>query len=186
MSAVKEVMAGKPARLRHTFRYSALPVVFRENVAEHSFWTALIGMTIAAEISGDSQLIGEVAAKALLHDIEESMTGDLIRDMKYHDGDVRDAIRKVEVEFARSIFEAIGGQAGNLLEVYWRMAKDDSPSGRIVALADLLCVISYVDHEQSLGNNTKEMKQVRSDCAKLILHKFNGTDLGAIAKEAMQ
>ena len=76
MSAVREVMLGKPSRLRHTFRYSALPVVFRENVAEHSFWTALIGITIAVELGCSHEEVGEVATKALLHDIEESMTGD--------------------------------------------------------------------------------------------------------------
>lgn len=184
MSAVKEVMGGKLSRLRHTFRYSAIPVVFRENVAEHSFWTAMIGITIAMELDGGSELIGEVATKALIHDIEESMTGDLIRDMKYHNDEVRDSIRKVEVEFAKSIFDQLGGSTGRTFEVYWRMAKDDSPSGRIVALADLLCVIAYCDHEQSLGNNTEEMRGIRRDCSKLILHKFNGTDLGRIAEEA--
>lgn len=187
MSAVKEVMGGKPSRLRHTYRYSAIPVVFRENVAEHSFWTALIGITIATEIApGDADLIGEVAVKAMLHDIEESMTGDLIRDMKYHNDEVRESIRKVEDEFARSIFNAIGGASGVQLEAYWRMSKDDSLSGQIVALADLLCVIAYCDHEQQLGNQTEEMRGIRRDCTKLIMHKFNGSQLGEIATEAMR
>ena len=186
MSAVKEVMSGKLSRLRHTYRYSAIPIVNRENVAEHSFWTALIGMTIAMEIGGTAELIGEVAAKALVHDIEESMTGDLIRDMKYHDSVVRESIRKVEVEFAQGIFDEIGGNTGNIYELFWRTAKDDSESGRIVALADLLCVIAYCDHEQALGNNTKEVRQIRSDCMKLIIHKFNGTELGQLAEEAIR
>jgi len=186
MNAIKAVMGGKLSRLRHTYRYSAIPIVNRENVAEHSIWTALIGVTIAMEVGGGADLIGEEASKALVHYIDESMTGDLIRDMKYHDPAVRESIRKVEVEFADGIFNELGGTTGHTFGMFWRMAKDDSESGHIVALADLLCVIAYCDHEQALGNNTAEVRQIRADCTRLIHHKFDGTELGDLAAEAIR
>ena len=93
MRAVKEIMAGNLIMLKHTYRYSSVPVLVRENVAEHSFWTAILAVTIAIELQMSRQEIGKVALKSLLHDIEESMTGDLIRDMKYHDDETRQAIR---------------------------------------------------------------------------------------------
>ena len=185
MSAVREIMAGELVRLKHTYRYSSVPVLVHENVAEHSFWTAILAVSIAIERSMSHQAIGEVATKALLHDIEESMTGDLIRDMKYHDEETREAIGKVEREFASRIFDKLG-TLGNWFEVWWENAKDDSPTGRVVALADLLCVIMYVEHEWNLGNQSDQLTEIHGDCTKLIESKFMGTELEGIAMEAIK
>ena len=184
MSVVRESMSGQLVRLTHTYRYSSIPVLVRENVAEHSFWTAIIAVTIAIEMNMSRQAIGEVALKSLLHDIEESMTGDLIRDMKYFDEETREAIGRVENEFASRIFSKLGA-IGPWFEGWWTNSKDNSPAGRVVALADLLCVIMYVEHERTLGNANKALSEIRSDCAKLIESKFLGTELEAIAMEAI-
>ena len=185
MSAVREIMAGNLIRLKHTYRYSSVPVLVRENVAEHSFWTAILAISIAIERNMSREMIGEVACKALVHDIEESMTGDLIRDMKYHDDDTREAIAKVEREFASRIFDKLG-TLGNWFEVWWEKAKDETPTGRVVALADLLCVIMYVEHEWSLGNRSDQLNEIHDDCVALIERKFLATDLEEIAMEAIK
>ena len=178
-------MAGELLRLKHTHRYSSVPVLIRENVAEHSFWTAILGITIAIEMQMSKQEIGKVALKALLHDIEESMTGDLIRDMKYHNEETREAIAAVEHEFALRIFNKLG-QVGPWFLSWWINAKDETPTGRVVALADLLCVIMYVQHEWDLGNRTDQLSQIHGDCVTLIGRKFDGTDLEEIAMEAIR
>ena len=185
MSAVREIMAGQLVRLKHTYRYSSVPVLVRENVAEHSFWTAIIAVTIAIERQMTRAEIGKVALKSLVHDIEESMTGDLIRDMKYFDEETREAIGAVEREFASRIFDKLG-VIGNWFEGWWEQAKDNSPTGRVVALADLLCVIMYVEHEWSLGNQNDQLSEIHNDCTALIEKKFLGTDLEAIAMEAIK
>jgi 5'-deoxynucleotidase YfbR-like HD superfamily hydrolase len=179
-------MSGSLIRLKHTYRYSSVPVLVRENVAEHSFWTAIIGVAIAIEMQMSRQQIGKVALKALLHDVEESMTGDLIRDMKYHNEETREAIASVENEFAMRIFEGLGTTLGRWFESFWRQSKDSSPTGRVVALADLLCVISYVEHEWNLGNRNDQLSQIHDDCVKLIESKFLATDLEEIAMEAIK
>lgn len=185
MNPIREIMAGELSRLKHTYRYSSVPVLVRENVAEHSFWTAIIGIAIAVEMQMSRQEIGKVALKALLHDVEESMTGDLIREMKYFNEETRDAIALVEREFARRIFAKLGA-LGPWFESWWLQSKDPSPTGRVVALADLLCVIMYVDHERSLGNQSDQLDQIQSDCVALIERKFFGTELEAIALEAIE
>ncbi len=185
MSAVREIMSGQLVRLKHTIRYSSVPVLVPENVAEHSFWTAIIAVTIAIEMQMSKQEIGKVALKSLLHDIEESMTGDLIRDMKYHDEETREAIRLVEVEFARRIFDKLG-TIGPWFEGWWENAKDNSPTGQVVALADLLCVIMYIEHERTLGNQSEQLNDIHGDCVALIERKFLATDLEQIAMEAIK
>ncbi|KKM70388.1 hypothetical protein LCGC14_1441230 [marine sediment metagenome] len=173
MSAIREVLYGEFRRVSYVYRYSALPVLNRENVAEHSWWTAIIGMTIACEI-GRQELMNEVAARGLLHDIEEIGTGDLVREAKYFDQKMRDDFRRVEEAFASRLFGKLG-TTGSQLWLTWTQAKDDSLAGQIVALADLLCVIAYVRHERSIGNT--RLDRVERECLSLIDEKFGDNKL---------
>ena len=183
MSAVTEVMYGKLSRLTDVYRYSAQSVIRRENVAEHSFWVAMIGVAIAGEVKNDIRLAQEVALRALVHDVEESTTGDLVREMKYFNEETRESISRVEKEFAKRIFEPMGRTGENLLRV-WKSAKDMSLVGRIVALADLLCVIAYCDNESRMGNHS--LQSIREECEELIYTTFQKRGrLWAIAKEAL-
>jgi 5'-deoxynucleotidase YfbR-like HD superfamily hydrolase len=143
-------------------------------------------MTIALEYWHDIGLARTVAMKALLHDIEESLTGDLVRRMKYFDTEVREDIRRVESIFARELFGSLDNEyvESTYLDI-WGDAKDNELSGQIVALADLLCVIAYCDQESSLGN--LDLRQIRHDCKELIYDKFRDQpEFIAIYKEALQ
>lgn len=181
MSAIREVLYGEFRRVSHVYRYSALPVLNRENVAEHSWWTAVIAMTIATEI-GHAELIGDVAARGILHDIEEIGTGDLVREAKYFDEKMREDFRRVERAFANRLFGKLGTYVGNQFQPIWSQAKGDDLAGQIVSLADLFCVIAYVRWERSMGNT--RLERVERDCLNLIDEKFgdNGLLLPVIAE----
>lgn len=183
--AVNEVLFGNMKRLRHTFRYSAQPVIERENVAEHSFWTAMIAMTIAYEVSPNNDpLARECAQKALLHDIEECMTGDLVREMKYATKQIRRVIKNVEETFVHHLLIPMG-DIGSRFEGIWTFSKDDSPAGQIVKLADMLCVIAYCNQEKAMGN--AELGVIRDECIKLIYDTFiDQSPLLDVAMEAIK
>lgn len=174
MSAVGEVLFGKLSRLRNVYRYSGEYVLQRENVAEHSFWTALIAVTIAMEYWGPT-MAKDVAVRALLHDIEESMTGDLVRSMKYHDQNLRDQIASVETEFAASLLAPLGEVGEEYFHIWFNAKNMETDSGKIVALADLLCVISYCRKEAESGN--PKLAQIEADCEQLIEDKFGHDSL---------
>lgn len=179
-----EVMFGKIGRLKDTYRYSAQPVISRENVAEHSFWTAMIGVTICLQLDPmDTDMPARVALKALLHDIEECMTGDLVRDMKYASDELRDAIKKVEQDFLRNLLDPLDDVGKSMYEI-WENSKDQTYSGQIVALADALSVISYCTKEWELGNSN--LMEIRDACTRLIVNKFYASSLGEIAKSAIE
>ena len=83
-------MTGVVQRLRYAYRYSAQPVVFRENVAEHSFWTALIGSTMAIDVYGDVRLAENVALRGLLHDgVQLALDAGALRRFQIFDTDAR-------------------------------------------------------------------------------------------------
>lgn len=178
MSAITEVMYGKITRLSHVFRYSAQPVISRENVAEHSFWTAMIGITISYEI-GKPEIAGAVALQSVMHDIEECMTGDLVRDMKYANPDFRRQIREVEEKFIDNLLVDMG-TTGKLLKSVWARAKDNTWAGRIVQISDALSVISFCTREYEMGNLS--LRDIRNSCINLIRRKveefgdFRGVD----------
>ena len=169
-TSVNAVMFGTMTRLKDTFRYSAQPVIARESVAEHSFWTAMIGVCIALEIEPGSADI--VALKGIVHDIEECMTGDLVRDMKYSSAAFREQIKEIEQNFIRRLLLPME-KAGEALYKLWETAKVGR-TGQIVACADALSVIAYCTQEYELGN--KNLYEIREGCTELLIEKF-GTDL---------
>lgn len=180
---VAEIMYGRLGRLRDTYRYSAQPVINRENVAEHSFWTAIISSVVAMSIGLEQEHVWEVSYKSIIHDIEECMTGDLVRDMKYADPSFRDAVLEIEQRFLGSLLEPLG-TLGIYIYDDWTKSKDSTLSGRIVSLSDALSVISYCHKEKELGN--EGLKEIRDACADLIRRKFyDDEDLGDVAKAAL-
>jgi 5'-deoxynucleotidase YfbR-like HD superfamily hydrolase len=179
--AVKEVMFGNMTRLKDTFRYSAQPVLKQESVAEHSFWTAMIGVCIALEIEPNSADL--VALKSIVHDMEECMTGDLVRDMKYSSPHFREEIKKIETEFLRRLVSPMGDVGQTLFHV-WETAKVGR-TGQIVACADALSVIAYCTQEFELGNSN--LYNIREGCTQLLIEKFGtDTELYPIVELALQ
>lgn len=175
--ALKEVMFGDFRRVSYVFRFSSLPVQNRENVAEHSWWTAMIAMTIAAELEGGDEgsvhdLMAEVAMRAIMHDVEEIGTGDLVREAKYFDAKMREDFRRVEVAFADRLFGKLGSPTSHIMKHLWATSKDFTLAGNIVALADLLSVIAYCRHEASMGNTN--LAEVETACRLLAHEKFDG------------
>lgn len=179
-TAVNEVLFGRIGRLKDTYRYSSQPTISRENVAEHSFWTAMIGVTIAFEVM--ETVAPKVALKAILHDIEECMTGDLVRDMKYANPDTREAIAKVEREFIGRLLRPMGEVGGKIL-MGWEDSKDDTLAGQIVLLSDTLSVIQYCTKEMELGNTN--LTEIKDACAELIRKRTDIAELREIAYHAL-
>ncbi len=173
MSAIREVLYGEMRRVNYVYRYSALPVLNRENVAEHSWWTAMIAMSIAVEIDRPD-LAWEVGVRGLVHDIEEIGTGDLVREAKYFDKKMRADFRRVEEAFADRLFGKLD-RTGEFLKMIWKDSKGPDLPGQIVALADLFCVIAYVRWERSMGNT--KLERIEQECLKLIDEKFGDNKL---------
>lgn len=182
MTAIEEVLYGDLRRVSYVYRFSAQPVLNRENVAEHSWWTAMISVVLAGEIAQanpnlDSyELMSDVALRAIMHDIEEIGTGDLVREAKYFDSEMRADFRRVEEHFASALFGKFDPPLSYQLYAVWKNAKhSEELAGRIVAAADILCVLAYVRHERLLGNAL--LTKVESECLRLLHDKFSDDEL---------
>jgi len=72
-------------RLAQIKRYHATPLHQNETVAEHSFYVAIIARALCGLLEEKRVKINtlEVVEKALIHDIEEMFSGDIIQPFKY-------------------------------------------------------------------------------------------------------
>lgn len=128
-------------QLCYIIRYSNVPRIKDESVAEHSFLCAALVMQLHEEYvfhPGDA-LMGMVA-----HDIPECATNDVSHKIKHEYPQIKAALEEAEMKVAanmpRLVQEGLLIYNGNTIE------------GRICHLADAMQCYQYARHEISLGN----------------------------------
>ena|SRR3990167_5520086 len=168
-----ELLTGLPNQLRYIKRFSNCRAVVTENVAEHSYYVALISMFIAEMLNLSPEEKYDVLRKAIIHDFEELFTGDIIHNVKHTSNEVNTGIHSMAAsQFLSLIHKLTGGDAyGLLIFGSWLSAKDSSIAGRIVSFADYASAVAYV-YEEVMGGNIFMLRNV-DDLLKTI-EKFNG------------
>lgn len=153
-----EAITGKISRMSHVTRYSSVAVIRRENVAEHSWWVAFISLLIGEDLHQHRGTWGHptvdlerMLIRALVHDLSECVSGDIIRTFKYSDPALTAAINAADELSIRDLAEDLGS-AGNTITDAWRNSKDESIEGDIVRFADMAVVAFYCREEDRTGN----------------------------------
>lgn len=88
--------------LRHERRLSVHQCNKYETVAEHSFYVALIAREIAIDMRLSPNTIGLIVDMALLHDVEEAITGDINYLVRREIPNIKDLEEKARAEIQRS------------------------------------------------------------------------------------
>lgn len=140
--------------LDHTYRYSGTKLVEAESLSQHIVDTIMMGLKVIDAINDihpgyldESKYV----MKAVYHDLEESITGDVPRPLKYHDEHTLKSMKDVADEVAKSLF-CKEFAAGDRIYEEWSLAKEDK-EGYILKLVDMLVVANKVLKEVSLLNN---------------------------------
>src|SRR3990167_6610552 len=151
---LKELLLGSSSRLKNIIRFSNSHRIQDESVAEHSFGTALYCLVIGNELklAGLELDVNLAVQRALVHDIEESHSGDFIRTFKHSDPELSKAIDRAAEKFAKSLFDEMSPKGSKNLLALWKNAKDRTLEGMLVEFADFLSVLSYVIRESQMGN----------------------------------
>lgn len=170
---IRALIKGPATRLRYVRRFSTCRVAHPESVAEHSYFTALYTMLICRWLEQEQiletpwslQETRTAIESAILHDLEECVTGDLPRTFKHADQKLHDALniaaQKCIVSVA-STFSARKDYRDPLIAL-WRHAKGSSRPGRVVAFADFLSALSYLaqelwDHNDSMREHAASIR----------------------------
>lgn len=150
--------------LRNLKRYQTAPRISTESVAEHSFFvTAYI-----LKLNDYFDFNLEKALKmAILHDFAESYISDVPHPIKQKFPIIREQLDHAEYEVNS---EFIGKEFANSIVEFNECS---SIEGIIVALSDILSVISYSKYEIELGNShyMKDVYDKATDRLRKVLYK---------------
>lgn len=141
-------------RTRYITRWGLMRNSFSENLAEHSFQTAVLAHGLALirrEILG---LPGpdpdQCAVAALYHDASEILTGDLPTPIKYYNPEIKEAYKAVEHIAGNRLLDLLPPE---LRSCYAHPVLEDDPQvNPIVKAADKLSAHIKCLEEQKAGN----------------------------------
>lgn len=188
--SIKEMISGGPSRLRYVYRYSTSRVNHPESVAEHSYYVAFYCLLISRWVEEnqvqnapevlDSKRILSLLQRALLHDLEEGISGDFPRNFKRSSPELKQMLETASQKAFEQVIEPVTGiqttfemlegdeslsydSDGDVTDEYvysWLNAKDGTLPGRILEFADFLAVLGFIMEEKESGNQGIE-KHVR-------------------------
>lgn len=173
---LKELLSGDVNRLRYIMRFGTAFTAHKESVAEHTFYVAIYSLFLAkwANDKFDGIVrVEKVLEKALLHDLEECRTGDFPRPFKYRRPDLKKLLdNAAQDEFNEIVVNILPGKPETAVELtkVWSSARDNTPEGCIVALADYLSVVSHLWQELHASNLSMA---IHFDTMTEYLHEFD-------------
>lgn len=133
-------------RLANVQRYSTVPTIHKESVAEHSYFVALFAWEVASFIGADT---GQTVRIAIAHDLDEAFSGDMPRPFKY-----REAVLKLWLNgVCRDAMLDAFGEDSHVYDA-WEDSKDKSLEAQIVKFSDLLTCLLFAYRERHLGSTT--------------------------------
>ena len=141
-------------RMRNITRWGLMRNTFSENIAEHSYMTAVLAHALALirrDILGlPSPDPDRCAVAALYHDASEILTGDLPTPIKYYNPDIKTAYKQVERIAGERLLDMLPPA---LRASYEHLVLEDDPEVTpIVKAADKLSAYIKCVEEQKAGN----------------------------------
>jgi 5'-deoxynucleotidase YfbR-like HD superfamily hydrolase len=177
------------SRLASLTRFSMERLSCRESVLEHLGQVALTSYALAVEVRArDPEAdvsVRECVARALVHDLEELITGDVARPTKHSSSEAKklfDDLSKKSVEILRREMSYFPSFAADMERCHW--AAKTGVDGLIVAVADVLAVATKVWEEVILRGSGAMIRQAYSAERQLVAlqSRIAKEDLAAAAK----
>lgn len=139
-------------------RYSKNRPIKEENNLEHTGWVSLWSYLIAIDIQRKFKVeldFSKILCGAVSHDIDKTLTGDILRPTKYFDEVVKNYIKNIERTSVVKLMYELGHDLNskNILED-WKTAKgNETVEQYIVKIADIMSVVYKVWHELVILSN---------------------------------
>lgn len=144
-------------RLSTADRYSGIYLARKDTVSDHTTQVGLIALLIANNLNqlGLKVDYGQIALKALTHDIDESITCDVPRNVKYFNEDIKNSLDKISDISVKKIAEQ--HQFPELYDL-WDSSKNKTIEGFTIKIADMIHVIVKLREELVVLNNMHMLK----------------------------
>jgi 5'-deoxynucleotidase len=152
--------------LSSVHRFSMMKLGNPESVLEHVGFVTLLANLVARElnyIEPRTVEIHRVTIKALVHDLDELVVGDIPRPTKYHSPQIRDEFRRIEKWGVTKIVRDLQLSRGLQLEIIDNhQASKEGAEGLIVELCDVMAVAYKVWEEVLIRGNVSLVRQAKS------------------------
>jgi 5'-deoxynucleotidase YfbR-like HD superfamily hydrolase len=155
MLNLEELLNGSTRQMSHVIRYSSLPHGRGENVAEHTFYVVFYCLLIAKDLEKEGYQIDyyRLLISAVIHDLDEAITGDIIRPVKYSSEELRDMLERVANIYCRHTLRKLNVEEAEKIYDLWEKARDPATiEGQILQVCDMLSVIAYCIERIRSGN----------------------------------
>lgn len=138
-------------------RYSGLHLVEEETLTDHICEMSILCLLIYKDINlrypdvGSKINLGKLMERAVVHDLEETITNDIPRPVKYSIPEMKTLMDKVSEGYMKLISKQVGVD----LMSEWKDCKDSSPEGYIIKTADMILVARKAYREVALKSNNE-------------------------------
>jgi putative hydrolase of HD superfamily len=135
---------------------------YTESVAEHSYGCSFIAMVVANHLKAKGVVIdiGKVAILAILHDLPESITGDIARTREFSED--MESVRAKEIA-ERNAIDTILGPLGkpfkNINHLWNEFNENKSAEAIIVKAADIIDMLIHARQLEALGTPAEMLHQ---------------------------
>lgn len=147
-------------------RFSVYKCHFREDVAQHSYFTAVYAMILAdlERRRGAKVDVERLLRMALLHDAEEARTGDIHHPFKHQDARFAEALDDRALEWFENL---MGGLPEELAHEYVRLRRASRDTAAteagILKAADKIEALLWAYEEYLLGNEHVRRARIVED-----------------------
>jgi len=142
-------------RLQYIERWSLMRKTTGENVAEHSYHSALLAhllASIARNVFGRDVDPDKAAAYALFHDATEVFTGDIPTPVKHHNPELLGNFRQIETLAAERLLSTVPDELRDVYRPLLSREADSPELAKLVKAADVLDAYLKCVSEMSAGN----------------------------------
>jgi len=143
-------------RLSSITRFNTRPKIVNESVAEHSYFVVLCSMLIS-EFT-DKENITNNMKMSVLHDVEESMSGDIPAHVKEDNKKLYNEIQKVNRDMMKNILSVLPKELSEEYNDLWNECKETKT---VSSFADSLSGVLYCVREEKLGNHYLSLAKKR-------------------------
>ena len=137
-------------------RYNNRPQHFPESVAEHSFYVAYFSLIICELLGKKNVKVDKerVLQMALVHDLEEGFSGDILNPFKHYNNKVYQAIKEVNNELIKEVFVDLSQDLQDeFIKTWQEEATEKTIESQIVKVADKLSLLAKCFEEIQAGNS---------------------------------
>ena len=177
-------------------RCSNTPHIRPYSVAQHSFYIALYAMLFADienERIRENEIMGmdyvsnlydtsEVIKKALIHDLEESLTGDILYPVHHENKSFKEILDKVRNKCVNEeVFKELPKNVRKYYIRLWKTSKDTTKEGILVACMDKFEILMFAIQELDMGNQA--FRIIYNNAVSIIEKEFSIRSVNEVLKD---